>query len=163
MTREWKNFSQEVLGGEAFRLFCDQFRSGLEGQKIRIVRLIGRRCSPEIFNTFLGYEIIAAGKRIICPDMTTARYIQIFAEIGLKEVAIPYDVTRTQEILPNLERAFASLKLILNFFTDQLLSKAEKSQFLKSVYSSLRLALVALSPSDGLKSGVRFGGPATLE
>lgn len=148
-TPEWKNYSQQACSGEAFQFFCDLFRTAIDGQKIRRVKLIGRRCSPRIFNTFLGYEIIAASKRIICPDMTTAEYLKIFAEIGMKEVAIPYNIVRTGEYLQQLQKAFASLKLILDFFSDQLLGKADKSRFHRSVYYRLRKSLNDISNSHG--------------
>lgn len=153
MPQEWKHFSEQARAGEAFRLFCQLHRDAIEGHKIRVVRLIGRRCEPEIFNTFLGFEIIAAGKRITCPDMTTARYLRMFTEIGLKEVKIPYDVTRTREKLEGLERAFESLKLILNFFTDQLLDKAEKNRFMNSVYGALRQEIAGREMTAGGTNG----------
>jgi hypothetical protein len=134
----WKEYVSEACGGEAYRLFCVVALRAVSGRKTRRVKLIGRRCVPQIYKTFLGYEIIGARKRILCPDLTTARYLRIFAEIGLKEIDLPYDVTRTQEILPELERSYASLRRILDFFLDQLISSDEKSQFLRRAYANLR-------------------------
>jgi hypothetical protein len=142
----WKQFVAEASRGEAFQRFLSIAREAIRDRKTRKVKLIGRRCIPQIYKTFLGYEIIGARKRVLCPDMTTARYLRIFAEIGLKETALPYDVTRTQEVLPELERAYVSLKRILDFFVDQLLSGHEKNQFLRGVYSSLQAALTASPP-----------------
>jgi hypothetical protein len=140
-TSEWRDYAADVCSGEAFKLLCELFQNALADQRTRRIRLIGKRCDPEIFNTFLGFEIKALGKRILCPDMATARYLRIFAEIGLGEVEVPYDVTRTQEFLPDLERAYAALKTILDFFSDQLLTVKEQKQFRRSVYESLRHAL----------------------
>jgi hypothetical protein len=138
---QWKEYLGEACSGEAYRLFCAITFRATSGRKTRKVKLIGRRCLPQIYKTFLGYEIIGARKRILCPDLTTARYLRIFAEIGLREMDLPYDVTYTQEILPELERSYASLRRIFDFFVDQLISGYEKNQFLMRAYASLRLAL----------------------
>lgn len=139
----WRQYAAEACRGEAFQWLVRVARGAVRERKTRRVKLIGRRCVPQIYKTFLGYEIIGARKRILCPDMTTARYLRIFAEIGLKEIELPYDVTRTQEILPELERAYFSLRRILDFFVDQLLSSQEKNQFQRAVYAELRAALTA--------------------
>ena len=47
----------------------------------RVVPLLGRKCEPRILHTFLGFELKLAQKRITCPDMSTAHYLQIFAEL----------------------------------------------------------------------------------
>jgi hypothetical protein len=60
--------------------------------------------------TFLGYEVQLGRKRVTCPDIQTARYLQIFGEIGLDSVLIPYEPNRTTELLPELEGVFGELK-----------------------------------------------------
>lgn len=87
------------------RLYCEQVLPG----RTRTVRLLGRKCSVELMKTFLGFEIKMGRKRVTCPDMTTARYLKIFAELGFKEVEIPYDPTRTAALLPDLQEAFLQL------------------------------------------------------
>jgi hypothetical protein len=139
---QWKEYLSEACGGEAYRLFCSIASQAITGRKTRRVKLIGRKCLPQIYKTFLGYEVIGARKRILCPDLATARYLRIFAEIGLPEVDLPYDITYTQEVLPELERAYASLRRILDFFVDQLISSYEKNQFLRKAYTNLRQTLI---------------------
>jgi len=71
----------------------------------RVVSLPGRKCEPRILNTFLGFELQVAQKRITCPDMSTARYLRIFAEVGMPSVRVPYDPSLTTGVLPQLEQS----------------------------------------------------------
>ncbi len=79
----------------------------------RAVRLLGRKCEPELMSTLLGYELRLGRLRITCPDLASARYLRTFAEIGLSQVRIPYDPTRTSVLLEGLEHALTSIKQIL--------------------------------------------------
>ena len=60
-------------------------------QPCRDLVLLGRKCKPQILYTFLGFELKMDRTRLSCPDMSTARYLRIFAEIGMKQVKLPYD------------------------------------------------------------------------
>lgn len=82
-------------------------------QRTRTVSLLGRKCEPKIMYTFLGYELKMNRKRLTCPDMSTARYLILFAEIGMPSVEIPYDPTQTARLLPELEKAFERVKQLL--------------------------------------------------
>jgi hypothetical protein len=81
----------------------DIYRQKVLPQKTRTMRLLGRKCSAEIVNTLLGYEVIASHKRINCPDLVTARYIKIFTELGCHSIKLPYDPTITALLIPDLE------------------------------------------------------------
>jgi hypothetical protein len=78
--------------------------------RTRKIRLPGRKCSAQIMYTFLGYEVKAGRKRLTCPDLVTARYLKIFAELGMKQVLIPYDPTRTARLIDRLEKSFETVK-----------------------------------------------------
>ena len=91
--------------------------------RVRFVSLPGRKCSPRIMDTFLGFEIRAGSKKVVCPDITSARYLVIFTELGLDRVCIPYDPTRTARILPDLEHSFRRIKELLSGY-----SVSEKAQ-----------------------------------
>ncbi len=82
--------------------------------RVRFVSLPGRKCSPRIMDTLLGFEIRAGSKKVVCPDITSARYLVIFTELGLDRVCIPYDPTRTARILPDLEHSFRRVKELLS-------------------------------------------------
>ncbi len=70
-----------------------------------------RENSPEIFFTLLGIELKVGKRRFACPDLATARYLQTFARLGCREVAIPYDITRISVIADELEVAWHKLIL----------------------------------------------------
>jgi hypothetical protein len=71
----------------------------------RKVALTGRKCrNPRIINTLLGFELQIRDRRFTCPDMATARFLRIFAMIGVSEVMVPLDPTLTAGILPEFER-----------------------------------------------------------
>ncbi|HEV8132560.1 MAG TPA: hypothetical protein VGQ81_15040 [Acidobacteriota bacterium] len=78
--------------------------------KARRVSLLGRKCNAQIMYTFLGYEVKAAKKRLTCPDLVTARYLKIFLELGMKQILVPYDPTRTSRLIERLERSLEELK-----------------------------------------------------
>lgn len=86
------------------------YREHVLDGRVRFVSLPGRMCSPRIMDTFLGFEIRAGSRKVVCPDITSARYLVIFTELGLDRVYIPYDPTRTARILPDLEHSFRRVK-----------------------------------------------------
>ncbi|MFQ5929291.1 MAG: hypothetical protein ACE5MK_06305 [Acidobacteriota bacterium] len=82
-------------------------------RRTRVVSLLGRKCEPLILYTFLGFELKMARKRITCPDMSTARYLKIFAELGMPSIRIPYDPTQTGRLLVELELPLQRIKELL--------------------------------------------------
>ncbi len=80
------------------------------GSRTRRIKLLGRKCQPVILKTFLGFELQMGRTRLTCPDLTTARYLKIFAEMGCAEIQIPYDPTITAEVIPRLDELFAELR-----------------------------------------------------
>ncbi|MGH9340159.1 MAG: hypothetical protein ACRD1R_11380 [Acidobacteriota bacterium] len=114
------------------------YREEILPQKTRAVHLLGRKCEPRIMYTFLGFELKLGRKRINCPDISTARYLRIFAEIGMDSIRIPYDPTRTARLLPDLETPFFRIK---EFLLQQDYPKAEHQQALRRVYKRIREGL----------------------
>src|SRR6476620_8998127 len=57
----------------------------------------------DIQHTLLGIELKIGNKRFSCPDLSTARYLQVFARMGCQEVAIPYDITKISQLADELE------------------------------------------------------------
>jgi hypothetical protein len=101
----------------------------------RVVSLPGRKCEPRILNTFLGFELQVAQKRMTCPDMSTARYLKIFAEIGMPSVRAPYDPTLTTGVLPQLEQ---SLRKIKDFLLEENLDRKQHQSKLRTIYRNIR-------------------------
>lgn len=69
--------------------------------------------SPEIFHTLLGIELKVGKIRIATPDLATARYLCVFARLGCRDVAVPYDISRISQIADELETAWQRMNLIL--------------------------------------------------
>lgn len=66
-----------------------------------------------ILHTLLGIELKVGNKRFSCPDLSTARYLQVFARLGCREVAIPYDITKISSIADELESSWQKSLLLL--------------------------------------------------
>lgn len=71
-----------------------------------------RENSAEILYTLLGIELKIGKRRFGCPDLATARYLRVFARIGCRNIAIPYDITRISVLADELEVAWHKLLLI---------------------------------------------------
>ena len=69
--------------------------------------------APEIQHTLLGIELKVGKLRIACPDLATARYLLVFARLGVREVAIPYDISRISALADELETGWQRVNLLL--------------------------------------------------
>ena len=67
---------------------------------------------PQIHHTLLGIEVKVGRQRMLCPDLATARYLAVFARIGCKAVAIPYDITRISQVADELESSWHRMLLL---------------------------------------------------
>ncbi len=66
-----------------------------------------------IQHTLLGIELKVGNIRFSCPDLSTARYLQIFARIGCQAVAVPYDITRISTLADELDSSWHKILLLL--------------------------------------------------
>lgn len=87
----------------------------------------------EIQHTLLGVELKVGNIRLACPDLSTARYLQVFARLGCQEIAIPYDITKISTLADELE---SSWQQTLLHFEEKTLGK------LPSAIGRLRSGLV---------------------
>jgi hypothetical protein len=77
-----------------------------------------RNAAVEIQHTLLGIELKAGRRRLLCPDLATARYLRVFARAGLTEVAVPYDITRISRLADELESAWQRMLLLADRLTE---------------------------------------------
>lgn len=70
-----------------------------------------RENSVEIQHTLLGVELKVGNVRLACPDLSTARYLQVFARLGCQEIAIPYDITKISTLADELESSWQQILL----------------------------------------------------
>lgn len=66
-----------------------------------------RESSPEIMDTLLGCELKAGRVRVPCPTRPVARYLAVFARLGCRKVAVPYDITQIPDLADEFESAWA--------------------------------------------------------
>jgi len=65
-----------------------------------------------IQHTLLGVELKVGRKRLLCPDLATARYLSVFARVGCKDVAVPYDITKISRLADELESSWYRMLLL---------------------------------------------------
>jgi hypothetical protein len=75
---------------------------------------LAKSASPEIHHTLLGIEVKVGRRRMLCPDLATARYLAVFARIGVKAVAIPYDITMISHLADELESSWYRMLLLVD-------------------------------------------------
>lgn len=99
-----------------------------------------RENKTEIQHTLLGVELKVGNKRIACPDLSTARYLQVFASLGCSEVAVPYDITKISHLADELESSRQRILLLFNDLADEKLASAkgrQRSNLLKEIRKEL--------------------------
>ena len=80
----------------------------------------------EIQHTLLGVELKAGPRRLLCPDLATARYLSVFARAGCEHVAVPYDITVISQLADELESSWHRMLLLADHYA------AGKSEALKT-------------------------------
>ena len=88
-------------------------------QRIRRMRtrsysfeLLPKKTRVEIQHTLLGVELKVGRKRMLCPDLPTARYLAVFARAGCEQVAIPYDISKVSQLSDELESSWHRMFLL---------------------------------------------------
>jgi hypothetical protein len=72
-----------------------------------------RIASVEIQHTLLGVELKTGRRRMMCPDLATARYLAVFARAGCTDVAVPYDITQISTLADALESSWHRMLLLI--------------------------------------------------
>ena len=67
-----------------------------------------------IQHTLLGVELKVGRKRLLCPDLATARYLSVFARLGCNDVALPYDITKISQLADELESSWYRMLLLVD-------------------------------------------------
>jgi len=73
---------------------------------------IAREAAAQVQHTLLGIELKVGRRRMLCPDLATARYLAVFARAGCKAVAIPYDITGISQLADALESSWQHMLLL---------------------------------------------------
>lgn len=67
----------------------------------------------EIQHTLLGVELKMGRRRMMCPDLATARYLAVFARAGCPDIAVPYDITQISRLADELESSWHRMLLLI--------------------------------------------------
>jgi hypothetical protein len=68
----------------------------------------------DIQHTLLGVELKIGRRRLLCPDLATARYLSVFARLGCQDVAVPYDITKISNLADELESSWYRMLLLVD-------------------------------------------------
>ncbi len=97
-----------------------------------------------IQHTLLGVELKIGRRRLLCPDLATARYLSVFARVGVTDVAVPYDITKISHIADELESSWYRMLLLV---------EQEAGQTAPRIRSRLRGLLIAQVRSEITAAG----------
>jgi hypothetical protein len=65
-------------------------------------------------HTLLGIELKVGRRRFACPDLAHARYLAVFARVGCKDFAVPYDITKVSLLADELESSWYRMLLLVD-------------------------------------------------
>ncbi|HKP68875.1 MAG TPA: hypothetical protein VJV05_06305 [Pyrinomonadaceae bacterium] len=102
-----------------------------------------RENSADVMHTLLGIELKVGRHRFACPDLATARYMQVFARIGCREFAIPYDITKISTLADRLETAWQRSLLLIESRRSDLTSRLRGG-----VLREIRSQVDAIGPGE---------------
>lgn len=117
----------EAIAAEVKRRLGDQSISVIYRDRIRAMRTRSyqlnapiRKAAVEVMSTLLGVELKIGKRRLLCPDMATARYLAVFARLGVADVAVPYDITQVSRLADDLESSwYRMLTLVESLAVEQ--------------------------------------------
>jgi hypothetical protein len=99
-----------------------------------------REVQAEIQYTLLGIELKVGKRRFAAPDLATARYMRVFARIGCRDFAVPYDITQISAAADQLETSWQRSLLLLDDKTKGRPSRGRtliRSKFVKALRDEL--------------------------
>ena len=73
-----------------------------------------KNVAPAIHHTLLGIELKVGSRRMLCPDLATARYLAVLCRTRSKAVAIPYDITKISYLADELESSWHRMFLLVD-------------------------------------------------
>src|SRR5438128_3630361 len=96
------------------------YRDKIRSQRTRQyeLRAPAKKASVEVLHTLLGIELKVGNRRLLCPDLATARYLSVFARLGCDLIAVPYDITQISRIADELESSWHRMMLLIDHLTE---------------------------------------------
>lgn len=118
------------------------YREKVRTQRTRAYRLdVAEKPNPTLIqHTLLGVELKVGNVRLSCPDLSAARYLQVFARFGCQQIAIPYDITKISRLADELESAWQKILLLFNQATNEKTASAKgrlRANLIKEIRNEL--------------------------
>src|SRR5437660_2240545 len=90
------------------------YRERIRSKRTRSYSFEGLSQNPRVIiqHTLLGVELKVGRRRLLCPDLATARYLSVFARAGCQQVAVPYDITTVSQLADELESSWQRMFLL---------------------------------------------------
>ena len=125
------------------------YRDKIRSQRTRayVLDIQEKEQRPEILHTLLGIELKVGKHRFACPDLATARYLRVFARIGCREFAIPYDITKISTAADELETSWHQMLLLLEHVSVEK-TAAAAGRMRSALIKSVRAQLEDIGPGD---------------
>lgn len=107
---------EEAMGEQ---LISTIYRDRVRSLRTRSYRLEAstRTVEVAILHTLLGIELKIGKRRLACPDLATARYLSVFARLGVAETAVPYDITQISRLADELESSWYRMLMLAEHLT----------------------------------------------
>ena len=125
LSRRVRPIKAEDIASEVTQQLGDSSIPALYRDKIRSqrtrqyeLRASAKKPAVEILHTLLGIELKVGNRRLLCPDLATARYLSVFARLGCSLIAVPYDITQISWIADELESSWHRMMLLIDHLTD---------------------------------------------
>src|SRR5262249_115057 len=117
----------ETVALEVKRRLGDQLISVIYRERIRAMRTRSyrldapiKKAAVEVMLTLLGVELKVGKRRLLCPDLATARYPSGFARLGGAEGAGPYEIQQGSRVAGDLESSwYRMLTLVEHLAVEQ--------------------------------------------
>ncbi len=132
----------EMIAAEVKSQMGDQLISVIYRDRIRAMRTRSyqlnapvKKAAVEVMHTLLGVELKIGKRRLLCPDLATARYLSIFARLGVAEIAVPYDITQVSRLADDLECSWYRMLTLIEHLADE-----QSPRFRNKIRASLILS-----------------------
>lgn len=99
-------------------------------------KMLKKNTTVRVQHTLLGVELKIGNRRLLIPDLATARYLSVLARAGCNDVAVPYDITKVSQLADELESSWHRMLLLSEK------AASGKSESLKSRIRGLLIAQV---------------------
>ena len=141
------NLAEETRKNLGQFWLADLYEERVRSQRTRAFNLDfpERENQPEILHTLLGIELKVGKRRIACPDLATARYLRVFTRVGVRDVAVPYDITKISVIADELETAWQKMVLSID---NSSASPESKRRARTELVKQLRNEINAVGPGE---------------